>query len=120
VAVDLCVHQSPNDLSLFLVLDQPKAGETWEWMRWFPHTGSFDGESGGRNMLMDADRINNFLDDLKQIMTDRSAANRNQGEPNLAAMMPAIVVFLDDKGTIRQHPDVGRLAGEGYLYGIYL
>jgi S-DNA-T family DNA segregation ATPase FtsK/SpoIIIE len=120
VAVDLCVHQSPNDLSLFLVSDQPKAGETWEWMRWFPHTGSFDGESGGRNMLMDADRINNFLDDLKQIMTDRSAANRNQGEPNLAAMMPAIVVFLDDKGTIRQHPDVGRLAGEGYLYGIYL
>lgn len=120
VAVDLCVHHSPNDLSLFLVSDQPKAGETWEWMRWFPHTGSFDGESSGRNMLMDADRINNFLDDLKQIMTDRSAANRNQGEPNLAAMMPAIVVFLDDKGTIRQHPDVGRLAGEGYLYGIYL
>lgn len=120
VAVDLCVHHSPNDLSLFLVSDQPRAGETWEWMRWFPHTGSFDGDSAGRNLLMDTDRINAFLDDLKQIMTDRSAANRNQGEPNLAAMMPAIVVFMDDKGTIRQHPDVGRLAGEGYLYGIYL
>lgn len=120
VAVDLCVHQSPNDLSLFLVSDQPRAGETWEWLRWFPHTGSFDGDSAGRNLLMDTDRINAFLDDLKQIMTDRSAANRNQSEPNLAAMMPAIVVFMDDKGTIRQHPDVGRLAGEGYLYGIYL
>jgi len=120
VVVDLCVHQSPNDLSLFLVSDQPKAGETWEWMRWFPHTGSFDGEFSGRNLLMDTDRINAFLDNLKQIMTDRSAANRNQGEPNLAAMMPAIVVFMDDKGTIRQHPDVERLAGEGYLYGIYL
>lgn len=120
VAIDLCVHQSPNDLSLFLVSDQPKAGETWEWMRWFPHTGSFDGDFSGRNLLMDTDRINAFLDNLKQIMTDRSAANRNQGEPNLPAMMPAIVVFMDDKGTIRQHPDVGRLAGEGYLYGIYL
>ena len=120
VVVDLCVHQSPNDLSLFLVSDLPRAGETWEWMRWFPHTGSFDGEFGGRNLLMDTDRINAFLDNLKQIMTDRSPANRNQGEPNLAAMMPAIVVFMDDKGTIRQHPDVSRLAGEGYLYGIYL
>ncbi len=120
VAVDLCVHQSPNDLLLFLVSDQSKAGITWEWMRWFPHTGSFDGDSGGRNMLMDSDSINNFLDNLKQIMTDRSAANRNQGEPNLAAMMPAIVVILDDKGTIRQHPDVAKLAAEGYLYGIYL
>jgi len=120
VVVDLCVHQSPNDLSLFLVSDLPRAGETWEWMRWFPHTGSFDGEYSGRNLLMDSDRINAFLDNLKQIMTDRSAANRNQSEPNLAAMMPAIVVFMDDKGTIRQHPDVSRLAGEGYLYGIYL
>ncbi len=120
VVVDLCVHHSPNDLSLFLVSDLPRAGETWDWMRWFPHTGSFDGEFGGRNLLMDTDRINAFLDNLKQIMTDRSAANRNQGEPNLAAMMPAIVVFMDDKGTIRQHPDVNKLAGEGYLYGIYL
>lgn len=120
VAVDLCVHQSPNDLSIFLVSDQPRAAETWEWMRWFPHTGSFDGDFSGRNLLMDTGRINAFLDTLKQIMTDRSAANRNQGEPNLQAMMPAIVVFMDDKGTIRQHPDVERLAGEGYLYGIYL
>lgn len=120
VVVDLCVHQSPNDLSLFLVSDLPRAGETWEWMRWFPHTGSFDGDSSGRNLLMDSDRINAFLDNLKQIMTDRSAVNRNQGEPNLAAMMPAIVVLMDDKGTIRQHPDVNKLAGEGYLYGIYL
>ncbi len=120
VMVDLCVHHSPNDLSLFLVSDQIKAAETWEWMRWFPHTGSFDGDSSGRNMMMDTDRINAFLDNLKQIMTDRSAANRNQSEPNIAAMMPAIVVIMDDKGTIRQHPDVGRLAGEGYLYGIYV
>jgi len=120
IVVDLCVNQSPNDISLFLISDQPKAGETWEWMRWFPHTGSFDGDSGGRNLLMDTDRINAFLDDLKRILADRSTASRSQNESNPAVPMPAIVVIVDDKGTIRQHPDVGRLAGEGYLYGIYL
>lgn len=120
IALDLCVHQSPNDLALFVISDQPTAGATWEWMRWFPQVGSFEGDSSGRNMLMDSDRINAFLDNLKQVMNEREGNNRNQSEPDAAGMLPAIVVFLDDKGKIRQHPDVSRLAADGYLYGIYL
>lgn len=117
---DLIVHHSPDDVDLYIVSDQERAGETWEWLRWVPHVHALDVNYEGRNLLMDKDRINAFLDNLKRIFFERYETIRGKSSTDTSIPLPAIVVIMDDVGSIRQHPDMVRIAAEGYQCGIYV
>lgn len=118
--VDLIVHHSPDDVDLYVISDQERAGETWEWLRWTPHVRATEGTYAGHNLLMDKDRINQFLDDLKRIFFERMESVRSHSGNEISFPLPAILVVMDDAGTIRQHPDMVRLASEGYRVGIFV
>lgn len=117
---DLIVHHSPEDVELFVVSDHQKAAETWQWLRWVPHTRSLDPGNETAHLLFDKDHINAFMDNLKTLFFERLERIRGYSGNNTFTPLPAICVVMDDAGAIRQNPDVARISAEGYLAGIYL
>jgi len=66
---DVVVHHSPEDVEIFVVSDHPKAADDWEWMRWLPHTRAVDPGNEIPHLLFENDRINSFVDNLKNIFS---------------------------------------------------
>ncbi len=117
---DVVVHHSPEDVEIFVVSDHPKATEYWEWMRWLPHTRAVDPGNEVPHLLFDLDRINSFMDNLKNIFFQRLENIRNYSSNGSTLPRPTIIVVMDDLGAIRQTPDIARMASEGYQTGIFL
>ena len=118
--VDIIVHHSPEDVHVFVLADRLNAAEEYEWLKWVPHTHALDSSYEGRNLLFTTDHINNFLDVLKKIHTDRLDLVKGHSSNETRVPTPALVLLLDDNGAIRQHEDVRRIAEEGHRTGIYL
>ena len=115
---DLIVHHSPEDIDLALLTDDPGAEARWEWMKWAPHTHTFE-EEHGRTLVFTEDDINNFMFALKKLFEKRlEDAQRYDSES--ATPMPAVVIVMDDMGRVRQLPETARMAALGYTVGIYL
>lgn len=117
---DVIVHHSPEDVELFIISDHQKAAETWEWLRWAPHMRTLEGGSESAHLLFDKDKINAFLDSLKRIFFERLEKVRGYSSNESYIPLPAMLVVMDDIGAVRQHPDIARIAAEGYTTGIYL
>lgn len=120
VLVDLIVHHSPEDISLYVLSNRVQASETWEWLRWAPHVHALDPGYESQNLLFDIDKINSFLDVLKQTFFERLEIIRGFNANTSFIPGPAIVVLLDDTGAVRQNTDITRIAADGHLCGIYL
>jgi len=117
---DVVVHHSPEDVEIFVVSDHPKAADDWEWMRWLPHTRAVDPGNEIPHLLFENDRINNFVDNLKNIFFQRLETVRSYSSNVSTLPQPIIIVILDDLGAVRQTPDIARIAAEGFRVGIFL
>jgi S-DNA-T family DNA segregation ATPase FtsK/SpoIIIE len=115
---DLVVHHSPEEIDLALLTDDPGAESRWGWLKWTPHTHTFE-EEHGRSLAFTDDDINNFLFALKKLFEQRLEAAQRY-DAHGAIPMPAVVVILDDMGRVRQLPETARMAALGYSVGIYL
>jgi len=115
---DMIVHHSPEDIDLALITDDPNADSRWGWMKWAPHTHTFE-EEHGRTLVFTEDDINNFMAALKKLFEKRlEDAQRYDSEG--VTPMPAIVIVMDDMGRVRQLPETARMAALGYQVGVYL
>jgi len=117
--VDVIVHHSPEDISLFVLANRRNAAEEWEWLKWSPHTHIADGSQAQQHLLFTTDKINTFLDELKRLFFERLENKKNYQGSDTRVFGQSYLVVLDDEG-VRQHDDIRRIAEEGWMVGIYL
>lgn len=119
LVLDVLVHHSPEDVEVAVLADAIGAAERWAWLKWVPHTRALYSQQDLRRLSFTEDSANQFLIALMRLFNERKAAARDSSS-KVSPKTPAVVVILDDAGKIRQIPDIGQLASEGFEYGIYL
>ncbi|MBG0785462.1 MAG: hypothetical protein H0S79_10195 [Anaerolineaceae bacterium] len=116
---DVIVHHSPEDVSLYILANRKNALEEWECFKWAPHCHLLDGIPEQQSLLTTTDRINTFLDGLKQVFYERLEERRQSHGSEVKYFGRSYVVVLDDTD-IRSHEDIRRIAEGGKEVGIYL
>jgi S-DNA-T family DNA segregation ATPase FtsK/SpoIIIE len=117
VAQTAALH-SPMDVQ-FYVLSENAARESWDWVRWLPHTRPAGGQDVNVLIGTDAETVGARIGELTQILDARKKAaeqNRSQGT---SFSDPDIVVVWDGSRRLRSLPGVVRLLREGPAVSIY-
>ncbi len=119
---DLILHHSPQNVELAVLADSKDAVARWEWTKWLTHTDSLDGQSRIPHLCFDSHSIEKFMEYLALEYRNRRLRldNLNQANNGTISTHKAIVVILDDSGTIRQNSDIALLADLGVTVGIHL
>ncbi|BAJ64626.1 MULTISPECIES: FtsK/SpoIIIE domain-containing protein [Anaerolinea] len=113
--VDLLIHHSPQDVRFIVFSDTPQAIDNWEWLKWVPHTDALNTKQQTYSLAFDSQTIDKAL---KEIMEEysrrREAFITSEKKPT-----KALVVIVDDLGSVRQSPDMCELAENGWEVSIY-
>jgi S-DNA-T family DNA segregation ATPase FtsK/SpoIIIE len=116
--MDVILNHSPQDVQVVVLADTREARERWEWLKWAPHTRAIkQGETLRRLAFTPAaiDKCLEYLDsEFNQRFNAEPGSKKRRSEPKAA-----IVVILDDEGSLRQSGDVKQLAADGHEVGIY-
>lgn len=102
---DVLVHHSPKDARIMVLCDQDDAEERWAWLKWAPHTRALLQGEPIRGLAFHPANVNECLKGLfieyrqRRGQTDRLYSGRRIENSD-------IVVILDDRGKIRQLPEV--------------
>jgi DNA segregation ATPase FtsK/SpoIIIE, S-DNA-T family len=116
--LDLLVHHSPQDVELLVLADRDDARKRWEWVKWAPHTRAILQEESKRLVAFDPISLDKALEWLVSEFNARSETETRRKKNRTP--QKAIVVVLDDSGSIRQSGDIRELAELGHEVGIYL
>jgi len=116
--LDLLVHHSPQDVELVILTDTEDAEKRWEWLKWAPHTRAIYQGERNRRLAFDATIIDRSIEWLRTEFEERKNPESNTRKRKTPHK--AIVVILDDAGSIRQTVDIKQLAASGYEVDIYL
>jgi S-DNA-T family DNA segregation ATPase FtsK/SpoIIIE len=112
---------SPMDVQ-FYVLTEQSGQDSWDWVRWLPHSRPTDGQDASALMGTDAETVAARVAELGSILAGRQKAKQKAGSAaNHAAFFkdPDIVVVLDGSRRLRSLPGVIQLLREGPGVGIY-
>jgi S-DNA-T family DNA segregation ATPase FtsK/SpoIIIE len=111
VAQTAALH-SPMDVQ-FCVLSDNSARDSWDWLRWLPHTRPAAGLDVNILIGTDAETVGARIGELTQILDARKkAAEQNRGQAATFSD-PDIVVVWDGSRRLRSLPGVVRLLREG-------
>ncbi|MCL2728448.1 MAG: FtsK/SpoIIIE domain-containing protein [Actinomycetia bacterium] len=113
---------SPMDVQ-FYVLTEQAGQESWDWVRWLPHSRPTDGQDASALMGTDAETVAARIAELGSILDGRQKAKQKAGAAaNHAAFFkdPDIVVILDGSRRLRAMPGVVQLLREGPGVGMFL
>ncbi|MFI9768189.1 FtsK/SpoIIIE domain-containing protein [Streptomyces sp. NPDC052415] len=109
---------SPMDVQ-FYVLSEHSAQESWDWMRWLPHSKPSGGQDVNVLIGTDAETVGARIGELTQILDARKkAAEQNRGQGSTFSD-PDIVVVWDGSRRLRSLPGVVRLLREGPSVSMY-
>ncbi|MEV0111963.1 FtsK/SpoIIIE domain-containing protein [Streptomyces sp. NPDC050844] len=117
VAQTATLH-SPMDVQ-FYVLTENTARDSWDWVRWLPHSRPSSGQDINVLIGTDAETVGARIGELTQTLEGRLKAleeNKSQGA-NFSD--PDIVVVWDGSRRLRSLPGVVRLLREGPSVGMY-
>ncbi|MEU4997425.1 FtsK/SpoIIIE domain-containing protein [Streptomyces sp. NPDC021622] len=117
VAQTATLH-SPMDVQ-FYVLTENTARDSWDWVRWLPHSRPSSGQDINVLIGTDAETVGARIGELTQTLEARLKAleeNKSQGA-NFSD--PDIVVVWDGSRRLRSLPGVVRLLREGPSVGMY-
>lgn len=110
--------QSPMDVQ-FYVLSESTAQESWDWVRWLPHTRPSGGQDVNVLIGTDAETVGARIGELTQILDARKkAAEQNKGQ-GASFSDPDIVVVWDGSRRLRSLPGVVKLLREGPAVAMY-
>jgi S-DNA-T family DNA segregation ATPase FtsK/SpoIIIE len=112
---------SPMDVQ-FYVLTEQTGQESWDWVRWLPHSRPTDGQDATSLMGTDAETVAARIAELGSLLDGRQKAKQKAGSAaNHAAFFkdPDIVVVLDGSRRLRAMPGVVQLLREGPGVGIF-
>lgn len=118
LVLDVLVHHSPQDVQVVVLADSKPAQSRWEWLKWAPHTRAIRAQEHNHWMAFDSFSIDKCLEWLYGEFESRRNPEIRRRRKNTEET--AIVVILDDTGTIRNSPEVRELAASGHEYQIYL
>ena len=112
---------SPMDVQ-FYVLTEQAGKESWDWVRWLPHSRPTDGQDATALMGTDAETVAARVAELGSILDGRQKAKQKAGSAaNHAAFFkdPDIVVVFDGSRRMRSLPGVVQLLREGPGVGMF-
>ncbi|MFD9462609.1 FtsK/SpoIIIE domain-containing protein [Streptomyces sp. NPDC060027] len=111
------VLHSPLDVQ-FYVLTENSGRESWDWVRWLPHSRPAGAQDANVLIGTDAETVGARIGELTQLLDARQKAARQNG--NKAAFSdPDIVVVWDGSRRLRSMPGVVRLLREGPAMSMY-
>ncbi|MGQ4382678.1 FtsK/SpoIIIE domain-containing protein [Streptomyces sp. SAS_270] len=117
VVAQAAVLHSPLDVQ-FYVLTENSGRESWDWVRWLPHSRPGGGQDSNVLIGTDAETVGARIGELTQLLDARQKAARQNG--NKAAFGdPDIVVVWDGSRRLRSMPGVVRLLREGPAMSMY-
>ncbi|AJE83097.1 cell division FtsK/SpoIIIE [Streptomyces albus] len=111
------VLHSPMDVQ-FYVLTEANAQESWEWVRWLPHTQPSGGQEINVLIGTDAETVAARIGELTQILDARQKAKAANSQLK-SFSDPDIVVFWDGSRRLRSLPGVVKLLREGPSVSMY-
>ncbi|QKW08462.1 cell division protein FtsK [Streptomyces sp. NA04227] len=111
------VLHSPMDVQ-FYVLTEATAQQSWEWVRWLPHSRPGGGQDINILLGMDAETVGARIGELTQVLDARQKAK--QANTQIKSFSePDIVVFWDGSRRLRSLPGVVKLLREGPSVSMY-
>ncbi|MCX4989248.1 MULTISPECIES: FtsK/SpoIIIE domain-containing protein [unclassified Streptomyces] len=117
VVAQAAVLHSPLDVQ-FYVLTENSGRESWDWVRWLPHSRPAGAQDANVLIGTDAETVGARIGELTQLLDARQKAARQNG--NKASFSdPDIVVVWDGSRRLRSMPGVVRLLREGPAMSMY-
>ncbi|MER5397742.1 FtsK/SpoIIIE domain-containing protein [Streptomyces sp. NPDC002599] len=111
------VLHSPLDVQ-FYVLTENSGQDSWDWVRWLPHSRPAGAQDANVLIGTDAETVGARIGELTQLLDARQKAARQNG--NKASFSdPDIVVVWDGSRRLRSMPGVVRLLREGPAMAMY-
>ncbi|MFD9586589.1 FtsK/SpoIIIE domain-containing protein [Streptomyces sp. NPDC059980] len=111
------VLHSPLDVQ-FYVLTENSGRDSWDWVRWLPHSRPAGAQDANVLIGTDAETVGARIGELTQLLDARQKAARANG--NKASFSdPDIVVVWDGSRRLRSMPGVVRLLREGPAMSMY-
>lgn len=110
--IDALVHHSPDDLKIFLLTDREEGTTNWEWLKWAPHCGALTAGNNIPQLVYQKNTINQLVRWLVQENEKRTQEDFSDEEVGLE--YPSILVVVDDRGKIRQLPELTRIVKWGH------
>ncbi|MET9893353.1 FtsK/SpoIIIE domain-containing protein [Streptomyces sp. NPDC006465] len=117
VIAQTAVLHSPLDVQ-FYVLTENSGRDSWDWVRWLPHSRPAGAQDANVLIGTDAETVGARIGELTQLLDARQKAARQNG--NKASFSdPDIVVVWDGSRRLRSMPGVVRLLREGPAMAMY-
>ncbi|MGC4984862.1 FtsK/SpoIIIE domain-containing protein [Streptomyces sp. DT193] len=111
------VLHSPLDVQ-FYVLTENSGQDSWDWVRWLPHSRPAGAQDANVLIGTDAETVGARIGELTQLLDARQKAAKQNG--NKASFSdPDIVVVWDGSRRLRSMPGVVRLLREGPAMSMY-
>ncbi|MFJ6837449.1 FtsK/SpoIIIE domain-containing protein [Streptomyces sp. NPDC091209] len=111
------VLHSPLDVQ-FYVLTENSGQDSWDWVRWLPHSRPAGAQDANVLIGTDAETVGARIGELTQLLDARQKAAKQNG--NKASFGdPDIIVVWDGSRRLRSMPGVVRLLREGPAMSMY-
>ncbi len=113
---DAIVHHSPTDLKVFLLTDQTSSAQHWDWLKWPPHTGALLPDNPINQLAFqkaDVISLSRWLAEEQKVRKAEDPSALNQ-----QSIYPKFMIIIDDRGQIRQMPDLSDIIRSGHETGI--
>ncbi|MET8132032.1 FtsK/SpoIIIE domain-containing protein [Streptomyces sp. NPDC005251] len=111
------VLHSPLDVQ-FYVLTENSGQDSWDWVRWLPHSRPVGAQDANVLIGTDAETVGARIGELTQLLDARQKAAKQNG--NKASFSdPDIIVVWDGSRRLRSMPGVVRLLREGPAMSMY-
>ncbi|HZR49962.1 MAG TPA: FtsK/SpoIIIE domain-containing protein [Streptosporangiaceae bacterium] len=120
VAQAAALH-SPRDLSIVVLVADPRAGAAWNWVRWLPHCAPRLGEECVALVGADPESAARRVAELAAIAQERIRSLNPMGTTTRGAEeeQHKILVVLDGARALRRIPGMPQVLANHQLTGIY-
>jgi len=116
LVIQAAVLHSPADLQI-IVLTDAAGRESWDWLRWLPHSRPGDGNGAAVRIGTDADSAGRQVAQLLDLVGQRTKTRAEAGEAGFRE--PDVLLVLDGSRRLRSMPGVVQILREGPAVGVY-
>ncbi|WP_232323892.1 FtsK/SpoIIIE domain-containing protein [Catenuloplanes japonicus] len=110
------VLHSPADVQI-TVLTDASAKDSWDWVRWLPHSRPGGANAPAVLIGLDAESVGRRVASLLELIEQRLVVRKETGEAGFRE--PDMLVVLDGSRRLRSLPGVIQLLREGPAVGVY-
>jgi S-DNA-T family DNA segregation ATPase FtsK/SpoIIIE len=120
IVAQIATLHSPLDVQICVLTDR-SGRDSWEWVRWLPHSRLADGEHNAVLIGNDDESVYRRVAELTGLLSARQQAARAAGGSGGVAALgqPDLLVVLDGARRLRGLPGMVQLLKEGPAVGIY-